>query len=79
MHQLAYWQHFAISQQIFDRLLLSDNIKTHDSELRGQEEAGSMQQTSELFTHSIILYLKSVNDLNKCLVIKDSACSNHIE
>ena len=38
-------------------------IKTHDSESRGQEEAGCMQQTSELFTHSTAL--KFVNALNK--------------
>ena len=38
-------------------------IKTHDSELRGQEEAGRTQQTSELFTRSTVL--KFVNALNK--------------
>ena len=38
-------------------------IKTHDSESRGQEEAGRMQRTSELFTHSTAL--KFVNTLNK--------------
>ena len=38
-------------------------IKTHDSESRGQEEAGRMQQTSELFTRSTTL--KFVNALNK--------------
>ena len=30
-------------------------IKTHNSELRGQEEAGCMRQTSELFTGSTAL------------------------
>ena len=30
-------------------------IKTHDSELRGQEEAGYTQQISELFTCKIII------------------------
>ena len=30
-------------------------IKTHDRESRGQEEAGRMRQTSELFTGSISL------------------------
>ena len=38
-------------------------IKTHDSESRGQEEAGRTQRTSELFTRSIAL--KFVNALNK--------------
>ena len=32
-------------------------IKTHDSESRGQEEAGRMRRTSELFTRSIALKL----------------------
>ena len=40
------------------KLLDSKNIdviiKTHDSELRGQEEAGCMRRTSELFTHSTL-------------------------
>ena len=31
--------------------------KIHDSELRGQEEAGHMQQTSELFTCSTTVKL----------------------
>ena len=39
------------------------SIKTHDSELRVQEEAGRMQRTSELFTRSTAL--KFVNALNK--------------
>ena len=38
-------------------------IKTHDSELRGQEEAGCTWQMSELFTGSTSL--KFVNTLNK--------------
>ena len=38
-------------------------IKTHDSESRGQEEAGRMQRTSELFTCSTAL--KFVIALNK--------------
>ena len=38
-------------------------IKTHGSESRGQEEAGHMQQMSELFTSST--GLKFVNALNK--------------
>ena len=38
-------------------------IKTHDCELRGQDEAGCTQQTSELFTGSTAL--KLVNALNK--------------
>ena len=36
---------------------------SHDSESQGQEEAGCMQQMSELFTGSIALQL--VNTLNK--------------
>ena len=39
------------------------NIKTHDSESRGQEEAGCTLRTSELLTDSIAL--KLVNPLNK--------------
>ena len=39
------------------------HIKTHDSESRGQEEAGRTRQTSELFTRSTAL--KFVNALNK--------------
>ena len=31
------------------------SIKTHDSELQGQEEAGRTRQTSELFTRSTAL------------------------
>ena len=38
-------------------------IKTHDSESQGQEEAGYMQQMSELFTRSTVM--KFVNALNK--------------
>ena len=38
-------------------------IKAHNSELRGQEEAGCTQRTSELFTGSTTL--KLVNVLNK--------------
>ena len=38
-------------------------IKTHGSESRGQEEAGHMRRTSELFTHSTAV--KFVDTLNK--------------
>ena len=38
-------------------------IKIHDSESRGQEEAGRTRRTSELFTRSTAL--KFVNALNK--------------
>ena len=38
-------------------------IKTHDSESRGQEEAGHTRRMSELFTGSTAL--KFVNALNK--------------
>ena len=38
-------------------------IKTHDSESRGQEEAGLTRRISELFTRSTAL--KFVNALNK--------------
>ena len=40
-----------------------NDIKTHDSESRGQEEVGRTRQTSELFTRSTAL--KFVNALNK--------------
>lgn len=37
-------------------------MKTHDSESRGQEEAGRTQQTSELFTGSTAVKLaKALN------------------
>ena len=53
------------------------DIKTHDSESRGQEEAGRTRQMSVLFTCSTTV--KFVSALNKPpsyrLVIKDSACS----
>ena len=39
------------------------HIKTHDSESRGQEEAGCMQRMSELFTGSTTV--KLANALNK--------------
>ena len=42
--------------------MITYGIKTHDSELRGQEEAGRMRQMSELFTGSTAL--KLVNALN---------------
>ena len=44
-------------------LFSSAIIKTHDSESRGQEEAGRTRRTSELFTRSTAL--KFVNALNK--------------
>ena len=40
-----------------------NEYQTHDSESRGQEEAGRTRQTSELFTRSTAL--KFVNTLNK--------------
>ena len=40
-------------------------IKTHDSELRGQEEAGRTQRMSVLFTGSYGTGVKFVNALNK--------------
>ena len=59
-------------------------IKTHDSESRGQDEAGRMQRMSVLFMRSTAV--RFVNALNKPplklqyrLVIKDSARSNYIE
>ena len=39
---------------------MNNDIKTHDSELQGQEEAGRTQQMNELFTR-----MKFVNALNK--------------
>ena len=57
------------------------NIKTHDSESRGQEEAGRTRRMSVLFTGSTAV--KLVNALNKPpliyrLVINDSARSNYV-
>ena len=49
-----------------------NGIKTHDSESRGQEEAGRTRQTSELFTHSTAL--KFVNALNKHLNVFEKGC-----
>ena len=51
-------------------------IKTRDSELQGQEEAGCMRRMSELFTRSTVV--KLANALNKppCLVIKESVRSD---
>ena len=43
--------------------IFQGHIKTHDSESRGQEEAGRTRRTSELFTRSTAL--KFVNALNK--------------
>ena len=48
---------------VFTAEIMATTIKTHDSELRGQEEAGCTQRTSELFTRSTAL--KFVNALNK--------------
>ena len=42
---------------------ICQHIKTHNSESRGQEEAGRTQRTSELFTGSTTL--KLANALNK--------------
>ena len=47
------------------RVSLYVAIKTHDSELRGQEEAGRTRRTSELFTHSTTVKLaKALNKLS---------------
>ena len=47
----------------YTKTWLARDIKTHDSESRGQEEAGRTRRTSELFTRSTAL--KLVNALNK--------------
>ena len=40
------------------------HTKTHDSESRGQEEAGRMQRTTELFTCSTaVKFVKTLNKL----------------
>ena len=44
-------------------LFMGIHIKTHDSELQGQEEEGRARRTSELFTGSTAV--KLVNALNK--------------
>ena len=41
--------------KFFTKLAKNYHIKTHDSELRGQEETGCTQQTSELFICSTTL------------------------
>ena len=46
-----------------DLSIYACNIKIHDSELQGQEEAGCMRQTSELFIRSTAV--KFVDALNK--------------
>ena len=47
------------------QVVLTDKIKTHDSESRGQEEAGHTQRMSVLFTGSSSTALKFINALNK--------------
>ena len=62
MNNLCY----CLSRLLHTYLSRYDNyhdIKTHDSELRGQEEAGRTRRTSELFTCSTALNF--VNALNK--------------
>ena len=59
---------FTDLSQTYQSLVCDDTsciclIKTHDSESRGQEEAGGTRQTSELFTGSTVLKLE--NSLNK--------------
>ena len=44
-------------------LKVTNNIKTHNSESRGQEEAGCTRRKSELVTRSTAV--KFVNTLNK--------------
>ena len=51
------------SLQVLVNFIIIIIIKTHDSESRGQEEAGRTRRTSELFTRSTAL--KFVNALNK--------------
>ena len=58
------------------------HIKTHDSESRGQEEAGRTRRMSVLFTHST--GVKFVNALNKLqlklsLSYQGLSTSNYIE
>ena len=50
-------------QCIYERGLYTHPIKTHDSESRGQEEAGRTRRMSVLFTGSTAV--KFVNALNK--------------
>ena len=62
----AYSTNYACLQVLINNTLTWQSsfvIKTHDSESRGQEEAGRTQRTSELFTRSTAL--KFVNALNK--------------
>ena len=52
-----------LSFKMFLLVILVINIKTHDSESRGQEEAGRTRRMSVLFTGSTAV--KLVNALNK--------------
>ena len=52
-----------LNQFVYIYIYIYIYIKTHDSESRGQEEAGRTRRTSELFTRSTAL--KFVNALNK--------------
>ena len=53
----------AVLYNLGEIIILTPLIKTHDSESRGQEEAGRMQRMSVLFTGST--GVKFVNALNK--------------
>ena len=54
----------SVNKQLYNgKYTYLPKIKTHGSKSQGQEEAGRMQQTSELFRHSTAV--KFVNALNK--------------
>ena len=66
LHQTNHYvELFKVAKEMFEQEDTPTNvrIKTHDSESRGQEEAGRTRRTSELFTRSTAL--KFVNALNK--------------
>ena len=63
---ICNWGKLKVNGQVSKNYSVIGQIMTHDSESQGQEEAGCMQQTSELFTGSTTL--KLVNALNKLLL-----------
>ena len=61
LHSVDYSTY--VGMNVLLQLGKTTRIKTHDSESRGQEEAGRTRRTSELFTRSTAL--KFINALNK--------------
>ena len=64
--EVTYQRSFSMtynSLMLYGRLKHGNSIKTHDSESRGQEEAGRTRRMSVLFTGNTAV--KLVNALNK--------------